>query len=55
MNYYFHTCSRAENIQTGGSMNVQTEKLETIWHLEMLHPEELCANVMPPKTQLIRQ
>lgn len=36
-------------------MNVQTEEPETIWHLEMLHPEELCAKALPPKTQLIRQ
>ena len=36
-------------------MNVQTDEPETIWHLEMLHPEELCAKALPPKTQLIRQ
>ena len=36
-------------------MNVQTDEPETIWLLEMLHPEELCAKALPPKTQLIRQ
>ena len=36
-------------------MNVKTDEPETIWHLEMLHPEELCAKALPPKTQLIRQ
>ena len=36
-------------------MNVQAEKPEKIWHLEMLHPEELCSKALPPKTQLIRQ
>ncbi len=36
-------------------MNVQTDEPETIWNLEMLHPEELCAKALPPKTQLIRQ
>ena len=36
-------------------MDVQTDELETIWYLEMLHPKELCAKELPPKTQLIRQ
>ncbi len=36
-------------------MNVRNSEPETIWHLEMLPPEELCARVLPPETQLVKQ
>jgi len=36
-------------------MNVKCDKPEKTWYLEMLHPRELSAKVLPPKTQLIRQ
>ena len=36
-------------------MNVRNSEPETIWHPEMLHPEELCARVLPPETQLVKQ
>ena len=34
-------------------MNVETDEPETIWHLEMLHPEELRKKTLPPEAQLV--
>ena len=43
------------HIQVRYRMNVQNSEPGTIWHLEMLHPEELCARALPPETQLVKQ
>ena len=43
------------HIQVRYRMNVLNSEAGTIWHLEMLHPEELCARALPPETQLVKQ
>ncbi len=35
-------------------MNVNTDKTEITWHLQMLSPEELRPKNLLPKTQLVR-
>ena len=43
------------HIQVRYRMDVRNSEPETIWYLEMLHPEELCARALPRKTQLVKQ
>ena len=35
-------------------MNVNTDKKEITWHLQMLSPEELIPKTLFPETQLVR-